>query len=126
MAAPTPERSKVVLLALPGGDPDRAIAVQEVLDELAADEGLTVEMRSELPGMQLEPDVRLVVALPPDPGVVELAAANLDVPVLALGIPGVQPAANLSVLASGGDRPDRQGFIAGYLSAVLTPTGAPV
>ena len=57
---------------------------------------------------------------------VELAAANLDVPVLALGIPGVQPAANLSVLASGGDRPDRQGFIAGYLSAVLTPTGAPV
>jgi len=32
----------------------------------------------------------------------------------------LQPAQNLSVVGAGGDRPDRQGFLAGYLAAVIT------
>jgi hypothetical protein len=68
-----------------------------------------------------EADVRLVVALTPDPGVASLAAAHPGTQFLALGAPGLEPMENLSVSGAQGERPDRQGFLAGYLAAVITP-----
>lgn len=120
-ATATVEANKAVLLALPGADTGKVIALQEMLAELTAQEGLTLETVQELDGTQLDPAVRLVIALPPDPGILNLAAANPQVQFLAIGIPGVQSAQNLSAVFSGGDRPDQQGFLGGYLAAMLTP-----
>lgn len=115
-----PASSQAILLAAPAADPALAQEVQGLLEELAATDHLTFETLSELPGIDLPEGVRLVVLLPPDPGALNLAAANPEVQFLALGILGLQATENLSVIGSEGDRPDQQGFLAGYLAAVLT------
>jgi hypothetical protein len=64
--------------------------------------------------------VRVVTVLAPDPGVAELAAAHSEVQFLGIGIPGLQTTNNLSSIGADGERPDRQGFLAGYLAAVIS------
>ena len=65
--------------------------------------------------------MRVAVVLPPGTGIGELAAAAPETRFAAVGIPGLQPAANLFVI---GD-PDRQGvqeaFLAGYVAALAAP-----
>jgi hypothetical protein len=114
----TPEQGKVALLAPSGSDAGKVLALQELLAPPAQQAGLIFETLETLPA---DPSLRLVVALPPDPGLLNLAAANPQVKFLAVGLTGVQAAQNISVVASGGERPDQQGFLAGYLSAVVTP-----
>jgi hypothetical protein len=118
---PAPSSAQVLLLALPGSDAAKAAELEATLSELAAQDGLTFEVKTELDDLQLAPETRLVAALPPDPGVANLAAANPQAQFLAVGIPGVTVTSNLSQIGSDGERPDQQGFLAGYLSAVLTP-----
>jgi hypothetical protein len=119
--SPTPEPALAILLAPPGSDASLVESLQPVIVELAEGDGLVAQTRSELMDADWEADVRLVVALPPDPGLGALAASHPGTHFLALGVPGLEPAGNLSVLAVGGARPDRQGFLAGYLAAVITP-----
>jgi hypothetical protein len=121
--APTAAPTKVILLAL-NADPGRAAALQPLISEAAAAAGFSFELRSELSGPALEPEVRLAVVLPDasgaDPGVQNLANSSPSVQFLAVGLPGVQPAGNVSVVGGGGVRPDQQGFLAGYLAALIT------
>ena len=63
----------------------------------------------------------MVVSLPPDPGLANLAAAAPHTQFVAVGMPGVQPAKNLFVVGAQGARPDRQGFLAGDIAASITP-----
>lgn len=118
--SPTVQSAQVILLALAGSDPGDMLALQNVLGELAGQDHLTFETRADLAGLEFSAGVRMVVAMPPDPGIVNLAAANPQVQFLAVGIPGIQAASNLSAIGSQGDRPDQQGFLAGYLAAVIT------
>jgi hypothetical protein len=111
----------VILLAPAGSDPAAVQVYQSLLSELAAADNLTFETYTELAEIEFPPGVRLVVLLPPDPGALNLAAANPEVQFLAVGIPGLEAAGNLSVIGSEGDRPDQQGFLAGFLAAALTP-----
>jgi hypothetical protein len=117
---PTAQQAQVILLALAGSDPGDMLALENVLGELTAQAGLSVETRTDLAGLEFDPGVRVVVAMPPDPGIINLAAANPQVQFLAVGIPGIQAASNLSVTGSEGERPDQQAFLAGYLAAVVT------
>lgn len=119
-SVPAVSSAQVILMALPDTDAARLSAVEETLVALAAQDGLTFETMTELPELQFSPDTRVVVVLPPDPGVANLAAANPQVQFLALGIPGLQVTSNLSSIGSAGARPDQQGFLAGYLAAVIT------
>jgi hypothetical protein len=119
-STPIPSSAQVVLIAPPGSDPDQAAALQKALSELATQDGLTFEMVTDLAGLQFSPETRLVVSLPPDPGIANLAAANPQAQFMAVGIPDVPVADNLSRIGSGGERPDQQGFLAGYLAAVIT------
>lgn len=119
-STPAPSSAQVVLIALPGSDEAKLAALQETLSGLAVQDGLTFEMITELSSLQFAPDTRLVVALPPDPGIANLAAANPQVQFLALGVSDVQVADNLSLIGSAGERLDQQGFLAGYLAAVIT------
>lgn len=117
---PTPAPNRVILLALPGADASRVTALQETLAELADQEGYSFEKQDSVASVDLDDTIALVAALPPDPAIVNLAMANPQVKFLALDIPGVQAEGNVSVIASDGGRPDQQGFIAGYLAAVVT------
>ncbi len=83
--------------------------------------GLRWQVRPSLSQEDFTPGLRLVIVLPPDPGVAKMAAAAPGTQFLSVAIPGVEPAANLSVIASGSERPDQQGFIAGVIAAMITP-----
>jgi hypothetical protein len=90
-----------------------------LLGELASSESLSFESVEEFPPEKLHAGLRLLVALPPDPGVAELAALAQPTPLLAVDIPGLPAAENLTVIGAQGGRPDQLGFIAGYLAAVV-------
>jgi hypothetical protein len=119
-STPAPSTAQVVLIALPGSDTARTTALQGTLSELAAQEGLSFETVTDPGGVQITPETRLVVAVPPYPGLADLAAANPEVQFLAIELPEAQVAPNLSIIAAGGERADQQGFLAGYLAAVIT------
>lgn len=108
-----------LLLAPHAGSP-LAEALQLQLAELAASQGMELQVQASFDPGEPDDDLRVVVALPPDPGLAELAAAAPGVQFLALGIPGLQPGANLSVIETEAAGPERQGFLAGYLAAIVT------
>jgi len=111
----------MVLLAPDGADATLKDALQTALPDLASQSGLSFEVVPVLSQDQLGAETKLVVALPPDPGISALAAGAPGTQFLAVGIPGLQAGTNMSVINAQGERPDRQGFLAGYLAAVLTP-----
>jgi len=118
-STPTPEAPMAILLAPPDSDQATAAALQTMLTSLAAQAGLRFQVRPSL-GVGGVGNVRIVVAIPPDPGLVALASSRTGTQFLAVGIPGLKPASNLSILDSQADRQDQLGFLAGYLAAVIT------
>jgi hypothetical protein len=110
-----------ILLVPPGADPELASQLESVLEGLAAEAGMRLEIRGTLAQAKLTPQVKVVVALPPDAGLARLATATPGTKFLAVGVPGVQPATNLVLTSSQVERPDQQGFLAGYLASVVTP-----
>jgi hypothetical protein len=118
---PTIASPLALLLAPQGSDDDLAHSLFSQLQAPLEQAGLRWEMRPSLDTASLGTELRLVVALPPDPGLPALAAAAPHAQFLAVGIPGLQPIANLSLLAADGQRPDQQGFMAGVIAAIITP-----
>lgn len=116
----TPEPGRVIWFAPQEANPAYQETLQPLLSELASLSGLVLDLREELSEADLTPQVRLVVAVPPAAGLADLAAAHPQVQFLAIEIPELAPAPNLSRLAPNGPRPDQQGFVAGYLAAVIT------
>jgi hypothetical protein len=90
------------------------------LNDIVIQAGLQWQVRHQLTVDDLVPELRLVVAIPPDPGLAELIAAAPETQFLALGIPGLTPAPNLTTIGSEGSRPDQQGFIVGMIAATLS------
>ena len=110
----------VVLLVPPGADAELSNALQVLLTELSSHTGLRMQVLPSLTQSDLE-GVQVVVAVPPDLGLGELVRAAPETSFLAIGIPGLEPADNLSVIDSPGGRPDQVGFLAGYTAATITP-----
>ena len=119
--SPTALQPLVILYAPPGSDDSLVNDLGSELSELAAQDGLRFDTRSQMLESDFEEDLRLVVVLPPDPGVLNLTHEYPQVQFLAIGIPDLEAGGNLSVIGTGGDRPDQQGFLAGYLATVVTP-----
>ncbi|MCK4900240.1 MAG: hypothetical protein KAS38_15780, partial [Anaerolineales bacterium] len=91
------------------------------LAELAESEDLDFEVRNSFTQQDLSPDLKVVAAIPPDPGLAELAQAAPATQFLGIAIPGLEPAPNLSIINTQETSPDRIGFLAGYLAAVIAP-----
>jgi hypothetical protein len=110
----------VLLVAPSGANPDLTGKTSTILAGKASKEGFRFETRTSLVEPDLSADVRLVVVLAPDPGLATIVPSHPEIQFLALGIPGLQTSNNLSLIAPQGDRFDRYGFLAGYISAVIT------
>jgi hypothetical protein len=119
--SPTALQPLVILYAPPGSDDSLVNDLGSELSELSAQDGLRFDTRSQMLESDFEEDLRLVVVLPPDPGVLNLTQIYPQVQFLAIGIADLEAGDNLSVIGTGGDRPDQQGFLAGYLATVVTP-----
>ena len=116
----TSEPDLVVLIAQPGADENLKNSVQNSLSDLSAQNGMRFEVRSEFVSTNLVDEIRLSVFISPDPGIAELAELHPNIQFLAIGIPNLEPTSNLSLISSGGEKPDQLGFIAGYLATVIT------
>ena len=67
------------------------------------------------------PALKVVITFPPDPGLAALTAAAPDVQFLAVGIPDLATASNLSSLGANGFPLDQQAFLAGYIAGMVAP-----
>ena len=117
---PTPQPPMAVLLASSGADQAHVSRLQTTLNDIILTAGLRWQVRQRLTENDLIPSLRLVVVVPPDPGLSVLVASAPDTQFLAVGIPGLEAAPNLTSIGTDGDRPDQQGFIAGVIAAMLS------
>jgi hypothetical protein len=67
------------------------------------------------------PALKVVIAFPPDPGLAALTAAAPDVQFLAVNIPDLESASNLSSIGANGFPLDQQAFLAGYIAGLVAP-----
>ncbi len=102
---------------LPDADVQGIIAV---VQSLAVQSGLSFEAIPNLTPELLTPDVKVVVVLPPDPGIIDLAGRFPDIRFLSIAIPSIQPSANLFTVGGDGPHPEWSAFLAGYISAIIT------
>jgi hypothetical protein len=117
---PTPTIPLAILVLPANLDAEASNLYQTAVYDLAQAVGYRFQVRNELAPEELtEPGLKIVIALPPDPGVAALAAAAPGVQFLAINIPGLTPGGNLSVLA-GDSQSDIPAFLAGYTAALLT------
>lgn len=114
----TPEIPLVMLVLPADMDAGQSNLYQTTVYELAQAAGYRFQVRNALAVADLEPALKVVVALPPDPGLAALAAAAPQVQFLAVNIPGVTPGGNVSVVGSQ-SRPDLAGFLFGYAAAMI-------
>lgn len=116
---PTPVVPLAILVVPVNMDQTVAAAYEKVVYDLAQGSGLRFQVRNSLAPADLEPGLKIVIALPPDPGIAALAAAAPQVQFLAVNIPGINAAGNISVLAQN-SQPDVSAFVAGYTAALIT------
>ncbi|MDQ3005148.1 MAG: hypothetical protein M3R47_07165, partial [Chloroflexota bacterium] len=67
----------------------------------------------------LEPGLRVVIALPPDPGIAALASAAPNVQFLTINVPDVTAGGNVSILGNN-SQSEIAAFLAGYTAALIT------
>lgn len=110
----------MAMLVIPVDLPDSLSQLyQKTIYDLAQQSGLHFQVRNSLTPAELDPSLKVVVALPPDPGIADLAAAAPGTQFLAVNVPGVTAGGNISTLGGAGDTPDVPAFLAGYIAAML-------
>jgi hypothetical protein len=120
---PKPAANKVWISLGDGLDQQDSQSITQQIQTLAQQAGLVVEQKSPVSKADLASQaeqVKLVVAFPPDPGLAEMAAASPQVLFISIGIPGLAEAANLYQVAPQGKHPEWDGYLAGYIAAILT------
>ncbi len=102
-------------------DMDKALsdAYQTTVYNLAQASGIRFQVRNNYTTADLEPALKVLIALPPDPGIAALATAAPKVQFLAINIPGVTAGGNVSTLATN-SRADVTAFVAGYTAAMIS------
>ncbi|MEW6406856.1 MAG: hypothetical protein AB1649_34195, partial [Chloroflexota bacterium] len=111
----------LAILAIPVDmDPVASELYQKTVYELAQASGYRFQVRNVLTSQDLtDPTLKVVIALPPDPGIAALAPTAPQVQFLAVNISGLTPGGNVSVLA-GDSQLDIPSFLAGYTAALIT------
>jgi hypothetical protein len=115
----TPTIPLATLIVPADMDPDISNQYQKTVYDLAQASGMRFQVRNSLTPAELEPGLKIVISLPPDPGIAELAAAAPDVQFLAINIPGLTPGGNISVLGAN-SQTEIAAFTAGYTAAMVT------
>jgi len=100
-------------------DPETSNLYQKTVYDLAQSSGFRFQVRNTLTPADLEPGLRVVIALPPDPGIAALAAAAPNVQFLTINIPEVTAGGNVSILGNN-SQSEIAAFLAGYTAALIT------
>jgi len=111
----------LALLVIPA-DMDKAASdlYQKTVYDLAQQSGFRFQVRNTLtPADLADSTLKVVIILPPDPGLAALVTAAPNVQFLAVNIPGLTAGGNLSVLA-GEAQLDIAAFLSGYIAAMVS------
>ena len=100
-------------------DQDTSNLYQKTVYDLAQGSGMRFQVRNEFSAADLEPGLKVVIAVSTDPGVVALAAAAPTVQFLTINIPNITAGGNISVLGNSSQN-DTAAFLAGYTAALIT------
>ena len=117
--SPTPVVSLAILIVPSNMDKTTSDLYQKTVYDLTQQSGMHFQVRNTLAPKDLPPGVKVVIALPPDPGIAALAAAAPHAQFLAVDIPNIKAGGNISVLA-GNSSVDVPAFLAGYTAAMIT------
>jgi hypothetical protein len=117
----TPSTPLAILVMPADLDPAMYELYQSTVYNLAQQSGFRFQVRNTISEADLDPTVRVVIALPPEPGpgIAALAAAAPQAQFLAINIPGLTAGGNVSVLAND-VQTDIVAFMAGYIGAMIT------
>lgn len=113
----TPLPARLVLVTA-GMDENSKSDLAASLTTLASENGLVYEERAEFQAAELSADWRVVVMMAPETGLPEAVTANPGTQFIVYSDQELTTSANLSVIRL---RRDRQAFLAGYLSTLITP-----
>ena len=117
---PTASTPLAILVIPTDMDKTTSDLYQKTVYDLAQASGFRFQVRNQLTPTDLaDPTLKVVIALPPDPGIGALAPATPNVQFLAVNIPNLTAGGNLSVLAPD-NQVDLPAFMAGYTLAMLT------
>lgn len=128
-ASPTPQPTLTstpvipvgVFLTPEGSNPEFVADLGPLIGGYIKGEGLRYQILPDLTTNDFEiEEYEIVVAIPPFPELVALAESAPETKFLAIGFDDVETSENLSILGSGGADYDIQGFIAGYIAAMIT------
>lgn len=110
----------LALLILPADlDKPTSDLYQKTVYDLALASGFRFQVRNGItPEDLVDPTLKVVIALPPDPGVASYAPTAPNVQFLAVNIPNVTAGGNISVLAPN-TQVELPAFLAGYTLALL-------
>ncbi|MEJ2350062.1 MAG: hypothetical protein P8Y03_09775 [Anaerolineales bacterium] len=120
-SSPTISTPVVVLSKPAESSLSQADQIESTLAALSEAAGYRFQVRQSLSREDLGAEFHLVVALPPNPGLSDLAAAAPRTQFIGVGISGLEPHDNLTLIDPQGTGPDEIGFVAGYIAAVATP-----
>jgi hypothetical protein len=117
----TPPLPLVILVSPVGADEARTAEIERVASDLSQQDGFRFQVQPELTPEEIEEaNVKIVLALPPDPGIEELSAAAPSTQFLSIAIPQVEPKDNLSVIDAGTESIAQQAFMAGFIAAAVS------
>jgi hypothetical protein len=124
-ASPTLPPKPLTILVLPADMPQaESDQYQTLIYNLAQANGMRYKLLNVLTPADVTLEgsaLKVVVTLPPDPGLAVMTAAAPNVQFLAVGIPGLAAASNLSSVGAAGLPADQQAFLAGYISGMVAP-----
>ena len=116
----TPSTPLAILVMPSDLDPTMYDLYQTTVYNLAQQAGFRFQVRNTLSEADLEPALRVVITLPPDPGpgIAALAAQAPQTQFLAINVPNVMAGGNISVL-SNNVQTNIVAFMAGYIGAMI-------
>jgi hypothetical protein len=124
-ASLSPAVLPLTILVVPADMPqDESDKYQTLVYNLAQANGMRFQVRNVLSPADLAFEgsaLKVVVVFPPDPGLAALTASAPGVQFLAIGIPDLASASNLSSIGSAGLPVDQQAFLAGYIAGMVAP-----
>ena len=117
---PTPSTPLAILVLPAAMDKPSSDLYQKTVYDLAQQSKFRFQVRTALTPKDLaDPTLKVVIVLPPDPGVAALAPTAPGVQFLAVNIPNLTAGGNLSVLA-GDSQVELPAFLAGYVAAMVS------
>ncbi len=123
-AGPTPTLPPPLAILIVPADmnADDSKAYQTMVYDLAQASGMRFQVLNKLSvdELTLEPNLKVVIALAPDPGIAALAAAAPQAQFLAVNIPEASAGGNVSTLGSDSTRIDQKAFLAGYIAGMIS------